>query len=154
MSSYKAMVDSGSTLTHVPQPYFDWLMKELSMNLNIVNTSTTNVLGYTYTCTEYRSLPTPYFRLGGQWIPFQLGGQTTSVTGQCTFGFVKNESYMNKDGIISSSGSDPFWILGKNFMKDYYITHDLDNKLMKFAPRISSNTPIFFHVGEPSETAA
>jgi len=65
LTKYRAIVDSGATLTQVPQPYYDWLLKELSLSVDFVDTKKTNGLGATYYCTEGKSIPIPYFRLGG-----------------------------------------------------------------------------------------
>lgn len=61
---------------------------------------------------------------------------------------------MNSSGIVSPTEGEPFWILGKNFMKDYYTTFDLTGGEMKFAPRLGSNTPVMFKGGRPLDEAA
>jgi hypothetical protein len=109
-------------------------------------------MGATYNCVNYRDIPTPYFRVGGVWLPFSITNQPVSAgSTTCTFGFVKNTSSF--DGKTIGSGS-PYWILGKNFQKDYYIEHDMTLKTMRWAPRVSSNTPYLWPGTQPEEPAA
>jgi len=37
METYSAIIDSGSTYSYVPQPFYDWLIKELSADIDYVN---------------------------------------------------------------------------------------------------------------------
>jgi len=122
--------------------------------VDYVSTDSKNVFGATYFCTDYRLLPQPSMRVGGAWLPFELTGQATAVTGQCTFGIVPNEALMLANGNISYTEGEPFWILGKNFMNNFYITFDYVDHQMKFAPRISSLKNNSFEGGRPKENAA
>jgi len=122
--------------------------------VNYVNTSDKNIFGATYFCTDYRLLPQPSMRVGDAWLPFTLSGQTTAVSGECTFGIVPNTNFMKADGTISPTEGEPFWILGKNWMNNYYITFDYEDHQMKFAPRIASLKPNSFTGGQPARAAA
>ena len=68
--SYYAIVDTGSSLTHVPGPYYEWLIKELSKGINYINLDNKEKMGPTFNCADYREIPTPYLRLGDVWLPF------------------------------------------------------------------------------------
>lgn len=117
------IVDSGWTTLSGPKTQIEFILSYITQGMTYTKSSTSG--SYFFSCSKYlASLPSIFVRLGGYWIEIQGKDYGIVNSGDtCTFLIGINED---------------FWALGMTAMRGYYVTFDIANDRVGFAPQNDS----------------
>lgn len=120
-SGGKAILDSGTSFSYIPEAAFAGLQEKLKLGALEPNTQL-----YTIDCNASDFS-----------VDFKFGATTISVPSSQVIMPLKNFGLNSSEcvfGIVSTKYSSGYVLLGDTFLRSAYVVYDLDNKLVGIAP--------------------
>lgn len=135
------MTDTGTSLVYIPESMFNTFINRLLENVdeNIYQADGDDIL----TLCQPSSYPTISILYGSYWaeiLPedYVLDVSLAGDESICMIGF-------------TYQGDDEGWMLGDVFLRGFYATHDMDTKMMGFAPSSGSKKNMLVSGTAPDE---
>ena len=127
VSSYDAIFDSGTSLTMVPEPLYEYfmdkLLEQVSQDLKLEQQQGI----YFADCSLASKLPAVEFLVGDHWLQISTADyllKSTEDPTQCVIGFIPS---------ITN-----FFVFGDTLMRGYYTIHSDDDNMIGIAPHRNS----------------